>query len=123
MANKNTTKENTPKENKTKEAAPKEVTTKKAITKEKIIEICKQCLDPELGIDIWTLGLVYDITITDDGVRILMTFTSPFCPFGPTMVEELKKSIEESGAKVADVQITFEPPWKPSDELREMMGV
>lgn len=93
------------------------------ITKDEVIEVFKHCVDPELGIDIWTLGLVYNVDITEEMVKILMTFTSPFCPYGPAIVDELKELLGEKGVKNVDVQITFEPPWQPSEELREMLGV
>jgi len=94
------------------------------ITKEQLIEqVFKKYEDPELHIDIWTLGLIYDIKIEKTKVKILLTFTSPMCPFGPEMVEALKKRIREQGAKEVKIEITFNPPWKPSAELREMLGV
>jgi len=94
------------------------------ITKEELIEVFKKCIDPELGIDIWTLGLIYNVDVKEGNLlHILMTFTSPFCPYGPAMVEELKELLTEKGIKEIDIQITFEPPWQPSDELREMMGM
>jgi metal-sulfur cluster biosynthetic enzyme len=93
------------------------------ITKEELIEVFKKCIDPELGIDIWTLGLIYNVDIKEKSVHILMTFTSPFCPYGPAMVEELKELLLEKKVGEVDIQITFEPPWQPSDELREMMGM
>ena len=52
-----------------------------------------------------------------------LTFTSPMCPYGPQMVEEIKSEIKKRGAGQVDIDITFDPPWKPSEELREMMGV
>jgi len=94
------------------------------ITKDQLIEqVFKQYVDPELGIDIWTLGLVYKVTIEKDSVTILLTFTSPMCPYGPQMVEDLERLIKEKGAKKVKIEITFDPPWKPSEELREMLGV
>ncbi len=97
--------------------------TAQKITKEELIEVLKQCIDPELGIDIWTLGLIYNVDIKENAVHILMTFTSPFCPYGPAMIEELKELLASKGIREVDIQITFEPPWQPSDELREMMGM
>ena len=100
-----------------------------AITKEQVQEICKSVEDPELFIDIWTLGLIYNIEISDvdglDKVNILMTFTSPMCPYGPQMVEELELKLEQEGILKDNlkIEITFDPPWKPSDELREMMDM
>lgn len=93
------------------------------ITKENVIEILKTCNDPELNLDIWTLGLVYNIDINNDLVKIKMTFTSPMCPYGPMMVEELKEKLEKASIKNPEIEIVFSPPWQPSQELREMLGV
>ena len=94
------------------------------ITKEKLIEeVFKKYEDPELNIDVWMLGLIYDVQIKSNNVNILLTFTSPLCPFGPQMVEDLKSRIMNLGAKKVEIEITFTPPWKPSEELREMLGV
>ena len=93
------------------------------VTKDELVEVFKKCIDPELGIDIWTLGLIYNVDIKTEGVHILMTFTSPFCPYGPAIVEELKELLSAKKVGEIDIQITFEPPWQPSDELREMMGM
>lgn len=91
-------------------------------TKEQVIEKLKGVLDPELGIDIWTLGLIYKIETGADGIDVLMTLTSPFCPFA----EELISSVEKALNTISDearVNITFEPAWEPTQELREMLGV
>lgn len=94
------------------------------ITKDDLIEkVFKKYEDPELLIDVWTLKIIYDVAIEDSKVKILMTFTSPLCPFGPQMVEDLKRMIKEQGVENVEINITFDPPWKPSDELREMLGV
>ncbi len=94
------------------------------ITKEQLIEqVFKKYEDPELNIDVWTLGLIYDVKIKSNNVTIILTFTSPLCPFGPQMVEDLKNKIVSLGAKKVEIEITFTPPWKPSEELREMLGV
>ena len=93
------------------------------ISKELVIEVLKSYEDPELLIDVWTLGLIYDITITENNVKILLTFTSPMCPFGPQMIEDLTVMIKEKGAENVDIEVTFEPPWKPSEELKEMLGM
>lgn len=92
------------------------------VTKEEIIEICKSIEDPEINVDIWTLGLIYEIRIEKKKVYIKMTFTSMMCPFGPEMVEELKSRIKEKGFD-SEIEVVFDPPWQPSEELREMLGV
>jgi metal-sulfur cluster biosynthetic enzyme len=93
--------------------------------KEKTIEVLKHVLDPELNIDIWTLGLVYDVTTDEDleTVKIKMTFTTPLCPYGPQLLQDVKQSLLGAGLRDVDVEIVFDPPWEPPPELREMLGV
>ena len=93
------------------------------ITKEELIEVFKTYEDPELGIDVWTLGLIYDMQITEDSVKVKLTFTSPMCPYGPQMMDELTRKIKTKGVENVTLEVTFEPAWKPSDELREMLGI
>ncbi|HIG92924.1 TPA: metal-sulfur cluster assembly factor [Candidatus Woesearchaeota archaeon] len=93
------------------------------VTKEELIEIFKNYMDPELFVDVWTLGLIYDVQIEQNEVKIKLTFTSPMCPYGPQMVDELKEQIKAKGAAKVDVEVVFEPPWQPSEELKEMLGM
>ncbi len=86
-----------------------------------VIEKLKLVKDPELGIDIWTLGLIYKITIDDEGGEVLMTLTSPFCPFANDLILGVEKAVGEL-AEVR-VEITFEPTWEPSEELRSSLGI
>lgn len=83
------------------------------IQKEQVIEAIKQVYDPEIPVDIYELGLIYDITILPlNNVEILMTLTSPNCPAAdiiPSQVEEKIKAIEE--VHEVKVHITFEPPY------------
>lgn len=93
-------------------------------TKEEAIEVIKTVQDPEIQIDIWTLGLIYNLDAKDiETIDIKMTFTSPMCPFGPMIVEELKGKLTSKGFKTVNVEIVFEPLWQPSEELRMMLGV
>lgn len=97
------------------------------ITKELVIEKLKTVSDPEIGIDVWTLGLIYDIKIDDEGVEVKMTLTTPFCPFADAMVQQVERVvaqlIEDKEKQSARVELTFEPPWKPSDEIRARLGL
>lgn len=94
------------------------------LTKEQLIDdVFKKYNDPELHLDVWTLGLIYETLIEGNNVKVKLTFTSPMCPFGPQMVDELKQKIKELGAENVDIDVTFDPPWQPSQELREMLGV
>ena len=93
------------------------------ITKEQVIEVAKNVKDPELGLDIWTLGLVYEIDLEGKNAKIKMTLTSPTCPFGEVILEELRSSLINLGLKNPIIELVFDPPWQPSDELRAMLGV
>ena len=94
-----------------------------AITKEKIIETLKTVKDPEVNFDVWTMGLIYNLEIKGDTVNILMTYTTPFCPWGPQLNDEVTAALTNAGVKKVDIEITFDPPYKMPDELRAMLGV
>ncbi len=81
-----------------------------------IIEMLKTCFDPEIPVDIWELGLIYDVKVNDDHtVEILMTLTSPFCPVAQSLPEEVKQKIEGiEGVRDVTLEMTFEPPWEMS---------
>ncbi len=91
-------------------------------TKEDIIERMKTVKDPELHIDIHTLGLVYGVEIGEDGIDVLMTLTTPFCPYGDEIVQSVEKALAGFGVEVR-VDITFEPEWEPSEELKIELGL
>lgn len=91
-----------------------------------LIDVLKTIEDPELGIDIWTLGLIYNIDVKEEEqkVHILMTFTSIMCPVGPMIVQSVEAGLKKlENIKEVKVEVTFEPPWEPTEELREMLGV
>ena len=94
---------------------------------EKIVKELKQVFDPEIPVDVYELGLIYDVFINEDyEVKILMTLTSPNCPVAeslPKEVEDKVKSIDE--VKDAEVEITFDPPWTKdlmSEEAKLALG-
>ena len=97
----------------------------KTDSKDKIIETLKKVNDPELHVDVWTLGLIYNLDIKDDLVDIKMTFTSPMCPYGPFLVDEIKNKIKENNkwVKEVKVEVVFQPLWQPSDELKAILGI
>ena len=80
---------------------------------EKIVKVLKTIFDPEIPVDIYELGLIYDVFVNEDfDVKISMTLTSPNCPVAeslPAEVEEKVKSVQ--GVSSAIVEMTFEPPW------------
>ena len=86
---------------------------------DKIVKVLKTIFDPEIPVDIYELGLIYDVFVNEDAdVKILMTLTTPNCPVAETLpreVEEKVKSMDE--VKDAEVEITFDPPWS-----RELMS-
>lgn len=93
-------------------------------TQEQIIEVIKTIEDPDIFLDIWFLGLIYNIDIQPQIVDILMTFTTPLCPSGPWLIEQVKTKIEAlEGVEQVNVSITFNPPWQASDELKELLGI
>lgn len=93
------------------------------IEKDKVIEVLKECYDPELRIDVYTLGLIYNIDIQGEDVNIRMTFTTPVCPYGPMLLENMKEKLGDAGIKNVKIDVVFSPPWKASDELRSMLGL
>lgn len=95
------------------------------MNKEEIIEVLKKVNDPELHIDVWSLELIYNIEIKENIVDIKMTFTSPMCPYGPFLVDQIKSKIKEDLKLVKEVKIevVFQPLWQPSDNVKEMLGI
>lgn len=93
------------------------------VTKEAVIEALKLVQDPELFLDIWFLGLVYDIKIDGGKVAIEMTFTSPACPAGPDLIWQVRQKVGEiEGVESVSVDVVFAPPWEPNDEVKAMLG-
>ena len=93
--------------------------------REKVIEALKKVEDPELFLDIWCLGLIYNIDITEAGkVSIEMTFTSPMCPAGPSLIEQVKQQVGAlEGVKEVEVKVVFSPPWQPSEDVKITLGL
>lgn len=82
------------------------------ISKDKIINALKRVYDPEIPVDIFEMGLVYDIRIENSRVSILMTLTSPSCPAAQSIPEDVKYRISEiEGVEQVDVEIVWDPPW------------
>ena len=83
---------------------------------ERVIDMLKSVYDPEIPVDIYELGLIYDVVIRDDAsVYIKMTLTSPACPVAGTLPGEVEQKVAGvQGVSSAKVEITFEPPWERS---------
>ena len=103
------------------------------VKESQVIEILKQCFDPELPIDLWNLGLIYNIETQESydelhsDVNIVMSLTTPGCTMGQQMSLDIKNKLEAlDEVNQAFVEVTFEPPWNPemmSAEAREKLGL
>ncbi|MBT3365107.1 MAG: SUF system Fe-S cluster assembly protein [Schleiferiaceae bacterium] len=92
------------------------------------IDVLKNIFDPEIPVDIYQLGLIYDVQVSEDAdIHILMTLTSPNCPVAESMPEEVKQRVASlPDAKEVEVEITFDPPWTKdmmSEEARLELGM
>ena len=96
------------------------------LSEELVREALKDVYDPELQYNIIDLGLVYDVQINDGSVHILMTLTTPACPIGPMLIDQVQEIVGFlPGVKDVDVEIAFDPPWSPemmSEGARADMG-
>ena len=98
--------------------------------KEKIVDVLKECFDPEIPIDLWNLGLIYDINLKEENnlydVDIIMSLTTPGCSMGQHMADDIKNKLKPfTNIKNVHVNVTFDPPWKPemmTDFARKKLG-
>lgn len=102
---------------------------KLSLTEENIKQTLKQVDDPELGINIVDLGLVYETRIQENNdVQVVMTLTTPFCPIGPSIKQQITQLLQKEidGVGKVDVQFTFNPPWDKdmmSEEAKDELGI
>ena len=96
-------------------------------TKEQVIEVLKKVNDPEIQYDIYSLGLIYNVEIEGSKVKILMTFTSPMCPYGPQLLDDVRRQISSiEGVGEVVVELTFNPVWGPdkmTEEAKIALGI
>ena len=86
--------------------------------KKKVVDILKKCNDPELPIDLWNLGLIYDLNINENeknfDVSILMSLTTPGCTMGQYMMDDMKMKLATiKNIGNVEIELTFDPPWNP----------
>ena len=97
------------------------------VDKENVIEVLKKVYDPEIQLDIWSLGLVYSIEIEGKKIKILMTFTSPMCPYGPALLDDVRRQISAiDDVGEVEIELTFNPVWGPekmTEEARMALGI
>ncbi len=97
-----------------------------ALTSDKVYELLKNVIDPEIQYNIVDLGLIYHVNVTGEkDVGIEMTLTSPACPFGPMIIHDVRESALAAGAEDVQIELVWQPPWSPermSDEAKLDLG-
>jgi metal-sulfur cluster biosynthetic enzyme len=95
-------------------------------TVEDVTDVLRDVIDPELGLDFVELGLIYDIEIEGSTVRVTYTLTSPGCPIGPQVSEQIEEFVMElDGVDEVQPTMTFSPPWTPelmSEDAKFALG-
>ena len=97
-------------------------------SREAVLNALRGVIDPELGLDVVSLGLVYGVEVAPGGsVRVDLTMTTPACPLSEDIIEQAYAVLAEvPGCEAPDVQLVWEPPWTPdrmSDEARQHLGL
>ncbi len=97
------------------------------LTPERCRDYLRVVIDPEIYQNIVDLGLVYDVLVhPDDAVDVIMTLTTPHCPMGPQIIENVEKTLLGQGARTVRVKIVWEPVWTPfamTEELQRELGI
>ena len=101
--------------------------SEQTVEKEQVLEALKVVVDPELGINVVDLGLIYDVEVEDESVKVTYTLTSMGCPVGPLIEQQIQQILTTiPGVKIVDSRMTFDPPWSPermSEEAKLAMGM
>ena len=96
-------------------------------TRDEVIEALRQVEDPELGMDIVDLGLLYDVAVEGPNVKITYSLTSMGCPAGPLIEQDIERVVREMpDVEAVDTELTFDPPWTPekmSDDAKFILGI
>lgn len=94
--------------------------------REKVYTQLATVMDPELHIDIVSLGLIYDVAVKDGGIKVTMTLTTPGCPLAPVIDQLIKEALKPLGAKMVELKLVWEPAWNRdmmSEEARLALGM
>jgi metal-sulfur cluster biosynthetic enzyme len=95
-------------------------------TKEEVVQALRQVEDPELGMDIVELGLLYDVEVEGPNVKVIHSLTSMGCPAGPMIQEDIQRVASEvPGVEDVEIELTWDPPWTPdlmSDDAKFILG-
>jgi metal-sulfur cluster biosynthetic enzyme len=96
-------------------------------TKDDVMEALRQVEDPELGMDIVDLGLLYDVEVQGPHVKVLYSLTSMGCPAGPLIQQDIERVVQDlPDVEAVDTELTFDPPWTPdkmSDDAKFILGI
>ena len=97
------------------------------VTEKMVRDALKKVKDPELNLDLVTLGLVYDIQVEKSAVKAIISLTTPMCPVAGEIVDQARLAIAKvDGVEKAEVELTFDPPWTPeriSPLIRSSLGL
>ena len=95
-------------------------------TKDEVLEILRTVEDPELGMDVVDLGLVYEVEVADSTAKVLYSLTSMGCPAGPLIAQDMDGAVRQvEGIENVELELTFDPPWTPdrmSDDAKFILG-
>jgi metal-sulfur cluster biosynthetic enzyme len=95
-------------------------------TVDEVTDALREVIDPELGLDFVELGLIYDVEVDSGTVRVTYTLTSPGCPIGPQVSEQIEEFVSElDGVEQVESTMTFSPPWTPelmSEDAKFALG-
>ena len=95
-------------------------------TEEEVTEALTNVIDPELGLDFVELGLIYGVEVKESRVDVSFTLTTPACPIGPQVTEQIKEFVGElEGVETVEATMTFSPPWSPelmSEDAKFALG-
>lgn len=99
------------------------------LSKRDVYDALSYVTDPEIGLSVTDLGLVYEVKIENGGnVKIIMTLTTPACPYGPALINDAKDTVGSiDGVEKVDIEVVWDPPWDPrlmaSDEAKDVLGL
>lgn len=98
------------------------------ITKNMIMAAIAPVKDPEIGLGVVDLGLIYDVILDGAKLTVLMTLTTPACPYGPQLMDEVKKAaLKLKNIKEVEIELVWDPPWDPvemaSDYAKDVLGI
>ena len=100
--------------------------TGRIATRDEVIEVLRQVEDPELGMDIVDLGLVYEAQVEDSRAKVIYSLTSMGCPAGPLIAQDIDSAVRQvEGISDVELELTFAPPWTPdrmSDDAKFILG-